>query len=264
MPAGEHDSIVIRKGSRMMRIRSDRLMAVVCAGAFALGGAAGCVAPEADEKAGADRSDGDRGTLHDGSDRGEVGGGANDPGRRGDGSAACAGNSRGSKADRAIEVDARGDREGPIQGMSDGELAGLISALNERTIALSNRALGRIRSGDVQRHAEEVVREHTRAAQREAALFRNAGLTPGQGDPGRWLDAGPGQPGDPLQGQEGANLERAYLRAEIDMHRRALQHLDASLVAGTKNAPLRAEIEAVRATEERHLTRAEQLYCALL
>jgi predicted outer membrane protein len=262
-----------------MRNRTGRLMATWLAGTFALGGAVGCAEP--DEKTGAGHEGPGHGgaTASDGTDSGRTGGGANGtgatrPGTGGAGDHGAGGGARrtgggqsgggqsggGQGFDTSVQC---GGQQGSLQGTSDGEIARLVSTINERMIELSDRARNQAESREVQRYADQVVRDHMRSQQRAEALFRSAGVKLEHGRLSERFDAGTEQLRDSMQGQEGAHFDRAYVQAQIALHRRALQAMDTELITSTKNEQLRSQLQELRTTEEQHLMTAERIFCSL-
>ncbi|KYF54700.1 hypothetical protein BE08_17755 [Sorangium cellulosum] len=277
----------------MLRNRSGRLAAIMFAGSFVLAGAGGCIAGADDEaetdgestaggesnareNTGADgrsggQTGGDRARRAGGSSGGRQSGGeqadrqGERAGRQGE-QAGCHGTRRGEQAGfqggrRGEQGGRQGDRQGGDHSarrqMSDQQIATLFSVLNQREVELSEIAVERAESPEVQRYAEQRIDEHARAEQHGVRLSRGERTSIEACPQCEQLQDSAVEARESLQEQEGAEFDVGFMWAQVSLHRRALEILDEPHVKSS-------EIIQIRSRIEQHLREAEQIFCALL
>ncbi|WP_437876825.1 DUF4142 domain-containing protein [Sorangium sp. So ce513] len=273
----------------MLRNRSGRLAAIMFAGSFALAGAGGCIAGAADEvdtdgesTAGGESNarenrgaDGRRGGQT-GGDRARRTGGGQSGGEQ----AGFQGDRRGEQGDRRSGQEQacgdhagfQGDRQGgnrqpgghsAMRQPSEQELATLISLINQQEIEQSKIARQKSDSPEVQRFAEQMIDEHSRAEQHGAELSRGARVSLAACPQCGQFQASAVETRESLQEQEGAEFDVTFIWAQISLHRRALEVIDEQLVERMKDASLRSHLIKLRSDLERHLSSAEEIFCSL-
>ncbi|WP_434045084.1 MULTISPECIES: DUF4142 domain-containing protein [Sorangium] len=148
--------------------------------------------------------------------------------------------------------------------VSEQELATLVSIINRQEVKLSKIALEKAESPEVQRFAEAMIDEHSRAEQHGVRLSRGAAASIEACPQCQQLQDDAIETSESLQEQEGAEFDVAFIWAQVSLHRRAIEILDEPLVERTKSANLRSHLMQMRSDVEQHLRRAEQLFCTLL
>ncbi|WP_437288387.1 DUF4142 domain-containing protein [Sorangium sp. So ce406] len=151
-----------------------------------------------------------------------------------------------------------------MRQVSDQELATLVSLINQQEVKLSEIALRKAESPEVQRYAEEMIDEHSRAEQHGVRLSRGATTSIEACPQCQQLQADEVVTSESLQEQEGAEFDVAFIWAQVSLHRRALEILDQPIAEHTKSASLRSHVVKMRSDIEQHLRKAEQLFCTLL
>ncbi|WP_433932807.1 DUF4142 domain-containing protein [Sorangium cellulosum] len=151
-----------------------------------------------------------------------------------------------------------------MRQVSDQELATLVSLINQQEVKLSKIALEKAESPEVQRYAEEMIDEHSRAEQHGVRLSRGATTSIEACPQCQQLQADTVETSESLREQEGAEFDVAFIWAQVSLHRRALEILDQPIAERTKSASLRSQVMKMRSDIEQHLRRAEQLFCTLL
>ncbi|WP_437958433.1 DUF4142 domain-containing protein [Sorangium sp. So ce119] len=284
----------------MLRNRSGRLVAIMFAGSLVLAGVGGCIAgadeAETDREAtaggesggrdntGADgQSGGRRGEDRQSRAGGRQSGGeqaGRQGGRQGGGQAGYQGGRQGGGGQRAGAEQACGEQAGyqgghqggrgqsgghsAMRQVSDRELATLVSLINRQEVKLSEIALEKAESPEVQRYAEEMIDEHSRAEQHGVRLSRGATASIEACPQCQQIQADAIVTSESLQEQEGAEFDVAFIWAQVSLHRRALEILDQPITEQTKSASLRSHVMKMRSDIEQHLRKAEQLFCTLL
>jgi len=62
-----------------------------------------------------------------------------------------------------------------------------------------------------------------------------------------------------LKGLSGADFDKAYVNAEVDLHQSVLDQLDNTLIPSAQNAELKSLLEQARPTISAHLDHAKSL-----
>ncbi|WP_436616680.1 DUF4142 domain-containing protein [Sorangium sp. So ce1024] len=146
---------------------------------------------------------------------------------------------------------------------SEQELATLISLINQQEIEQSKIARQKSDSPEVQRFAEQMIDEHSRAEQHGAELSRGARVSLAACPQCGQFQASAVETRESLQEQEGAEFDVTFIWAQISLHRRALEVIDEQLVERMKDASLRSHLIKLRSDLERHLSSAEEIFCSL-
>ncbi|WP_437642670.1 DUF4142 domain-containing protein [Sorangium sp. So ce854] len=141
--------------------------------------------------------------------------------------------------------------------MSDQQIATLFSVLNQREVELSEIAVQRAESPEVQRYAEQMIDERARAEQHGVRLSRGERTSIEACPQCEQLQDSAVEARESLQEQEGAEFDVGFMWAQVSLHRRALEILDEPHVKSS-------EIIQIRSRIEQHLREAEQIFCALL
>ncbi|WP_437590278.1 DUF4142 domain-containing protein [Sorangium sp. So ce1000] len=156
-----------------------------------------------------------------------------------------------------------GSQEATQPGSSE-ELTTLISFIHQKEVELSEIAVEKAESPDVLRYAEQISEEHSQSGQVGEGSSRGSRIDMESCPSCRQLEESSDEASRALNEEKGAEFDTAFVWAEISFHRRALELLDAPLVANAENAKIRTRVKATRADVEHHLTEAEQLFCLLL
>ncbi|WP_437577763.1 DUF4142 domain-containing protein [Sorangium sp. So ce887] len=234
---------------------------------------------------GADRSGGQRDREHAGGRQGGRGqpgrqgggqrGGEQAGGQRAGGAQECGeqagyqGGRQGGHGEIGNRGDRQGDRRQPgqrgaMQQGSEAEITMLVSLIHQKEVELSEIARDKAESPEVQRHAEQIIEEHSQAGQRGADLSKGGRVNFEACSRCQQLEASSTELTESLEDQKGTEFDIAFIWAQVSFHRRAIELLDMPMVASTDNARLRSHVKAMRAHVEQHLREAEQLFCSLL
>ncbi|WP_437654392.1 DUF4142 domain-containing protein [Sorangium sp. So ce1182] len=166
----------------------------------------------------------------------------------------------------------QGDRQGGghagghsvMQQPSDREIVMLISLINQQEVELSEIARDKTESPEVQRYADQMIDEHSRAQQHGAELSSGATTSIGACSRCKQLQTDAAEINESLQDQEGAEFDVAFIWAQVSLHRQALELLDESVVESVRDARLRSHVKTLREGIEQHMRKAEQMFCSLL
>jgi putative membrane protein len=213
--------------------------------------------------AGGDGGAGGRGGDTSGGGTAGAGGGT----AGGEGSNAGAGSARdggtsGSDDDGAAQDDGAAggdvDAAAPEVDLTDAQIGAVTTAANTGEVAQANAALPKLTHSDAKAFAQEMVTAHTAAQTRQAALLQSKGITPVENE----VSMGLRQESDTIVAELTAattEVDLLYMEAQVAVHTKVLETLDAILIPSADEADLKAELEATRGEVKAHLDHAQEI-----
>lgn len=151
------------------------------------------------------------------------------------------------------------DQQPPQPELSAAQIAGATNAINQGEIQHGQLAVMRAMNDDVRGFGQRMIDEHTRALQEQAALLARLGVSPEESDLSRQITQEATNLYNDLQGRAGADFDRAYMDAQVNLHMRALTTLDNQLLRAVQNQEFRQQLQNLRNNVAQHLQEASQL-----
>ena len=142
---------------------------------------------------------------------------------------------------------------------SDAEIAATVTAANDTDIENAKLALEKSANADVKQFANEMVAAHTQLNQQGSALLAKLNVTPIDNPTSTSIKTGGESSRATLKGLSGADFDKAYVNAEVDLHQSVLDQLDNTLIPSAQNAELKSMLEQARPTISAHLDHAKSL-----
>ena len=142
---------------------------------------------------------------------------------------------------------------------SDAEIAATVTAANDTDIENAKLALEKSSNADVKQFAKEMVAAHTQLNQQGSALLSKLNVTPTDNPTSTSIKTGGESSRATLKGLSGADFDKAYINAEVDLHQAVLDQLDNTLIPSAQNAELKSLLEQARPTISAHLDHAKSL-----
>ena len=142
---------------------------------------------------------------------------------------------------------------------SDAEIAATVTAANDTDIENAKLALEKSSNADVKQFANEMVAAHTQLNQQGSALLAKLNVTPADNPTSTSIKTGGESTRSTLKGLSGADFDKAYVNAEVDLHQAVLDQLDNTLIPSAQNAELKSMLEQARPTISAHLDHAKSL-----
>ena len=142
---------------------------------------------------------------------------------------------------------------------SDAEIAATVVAANDTDIENGKLALEKSKNADVKQFANEMIAAHTQLNQQGSALLTKLGVTPADNPTSTSIRTGGESSRATLKGLSGADFDKAYVNAEVDLHQSVLDQLDNTLIPSAQNAELKSLLEQARPTISAHLDHAKSL-----
>lgn len=142
----------------------------------------------------------------------------------------------------------------------DGEILGLLTAIDEHELRLADAARAQSPSPRIQHYADAVHREHVRSLDATDRVAREAFVHPAAETDAiqalRW--AGDDELAE-LDSLEGAEFDRAFVEATVRGHEEALDLIDGRLLPRAFDPAVRELLERTRGHIAAHLEQARQL-----
>lgn len=159
--------------------------------------------------------------------------------------------------------DRAGDSTHVASTLDDANIAAIVLAANTADIRNGELALTRSRQKPVQEFARRMMADHASVNARATALAGRLGLAPVENAASRGLVAHADSTRARLGTLKGAAFDRAYVDNEVAYHQAVLDLLDGTIVPATRNAELKALLEAVRPAFVAHLEHARMVRAGL-
>lgn len=145
------------------------------------------------------------------------------------------------------------------EALSDGQIVAITSAANEGEIAMAELAKKNADSARVKSFATTMISEHGNAEAKGKSISQNANIQPVESDISRRLKSDADGTLASLRGQKGKAFDKAYVNAQIKMHRQVLATIDDELLPNASNPQLKKHLDDVRKHVASHLAKAEDL-----
>jgi putative membrane protein len=145
----------------------------------------------------------------------------------------------------------------PTPQMSDGQIAAFLSAANKAEID-SSELVKKSKNAEVKKLAAEMIKDHKAADKKGTALCAKASITPeASGDDVQTLQSKAQAAMDELRRKKGADLDKAYVDAQVKMHQEVIDAVDQKLLPAAQNADLKGFINEIRPKLQAHLDHAK-------
>ena len=145
-------------------------------------------------------------------------------------------------------------------GINDADIAQIVTTANQGEIDEGNAALQKASSADVRAFAQMMVTDHTNALTQTSNLVSNRNIMPNTAnDIASTLQGGARQTIANLSTYSGADFDRQYINAQVDLHQWLLGQLDKALIPAASDRRLRDLLQTQRTAVAAHLDRARQI-----
>jgi putative membrane protein len=148
--------------------------------------------------------------------------------------------------------------------LTDANVAAVLSVADSGEIRPSQAAQQQAQNAQVKEYAQMMVTEHGMLEDSLRALTGRLGVTPAPNALSQQLRTQADSAMQALQGQTGANFDRAYMQWMVASHQATLTAIDSQLMPAIQNAEMRTAVQQqVRPRVEQHLQRAQQIQSSL-
>lgn len=148
--------------------------------------------------------------------------------------------------------------------LSDPNVAAIASASNQFEIQTSQVALQRSQNQQVRQFAQHMITDHTALEQRMQQLLSAKGMAPQDNEISTQLKTNTAATVQSLSARSGADLDRAYMQAQVASHQWTLTSLDNTLIPATRDRDMRAMLQGqARPSVAQHLQQGQQIQSSL-
>lgn len=151
----------------------------------------------------------------------------------------------------------------PTPQLNDAQIAAFLGAANKAEID-SSQLVKKSKNADVKKLAAEMIKDHTAADKKGKALMAKASIQPdASAEDVKTLESKAQAAIDQLKGLKGAELDKAYVDAQVTMHQEVIDAVDQRLLPAAQNADLKAFMSEIRPKLQAHLDHAKALQTKL-
>ncbi|HEX8273980.1 MAG TPA: DUF4142 domain-containing protein [Longimicrobiaceae bacterium] len=148
--------------------------------------------------------------------------------------------------------------------LTDANVAAILSVADSGEIRPSQAAQQQAQNAQVKEYAQMMVTEHGMLEDSLRALTGRLGVTPAPNAMSQQMRTQADSALSALQGQTGANFDRAYMQWMVASHQATLTALDTQLIPAIQNPEMKTAVQQqVRPRVEQHLQRAQQIQSSL-
>lgn len=152
---------------------------------------------------------------------------------------------------------------GAYTTLSDAQIVDVVKTADEGEIKSSEHAKKHATSKEVKSFAKMMIQHHEKNEKEAKKLTSRLKIKAETNDVSHSLAASAKQDLEKLKDLKGKDYDKAYIQAQMDMHKAVLSSIENSLLPSAKNAELKAMLEKTRDTVAQHLTEAERINSSL-
>jgi putative membrane protein len=143
--------------------------------------------------------------------------------------------------------------------LTEGQALGMVAAVNEAEIKMSEQARSKNVEGPAREYADMMIADHTANMEKLRSLEGSAGVAIDNGGEVAAMRQKHQAMMDQLGGLEGDAYERAYIDAMVQSHTEALDMLEKRLIPAATQEAVRQHLTMTRDAVAKHLERAREL-----
>ncbi len=142
------------------------------------------------------------------------------------------------------------------ESLSAGQIASVVSTLNQGEIKQAQVALGRLEDKDVRAYAELIIREHQASEKRLETLRAQLGVAKEESDLQEETDLLERNMVRHIEREIPSLADQTYLEVQMFMHRKSVSIVSQQLLPAAKQPEMQVYLEGLREMLEMHLGRA--------
>ena len=154
------------------------------------------------------------------------------------------------------------DTAGANATLSDAQILHVFVTTNRGEVVTSEPVAAATAGDSAKAYARDMVAMHGMVLQQAEGLGTREGLAPEANPVSAGLEARATEVAGALRALRGAELDRAYVGAQVELHQNTLDLLTNRLIPNAQNGALRTMLEGARPAVAAHLERARALQAA--
>lgn len=143
--------------------------------------------------------------------------------------------------------------------LTDDQILHVLHIANLGEIDQAKHAQAKGKHAKVKAFAAMMIKDHTAADTKGTDMAKQAKLTPADNQVSTQLKTDSDKTMEQLKAQTGADLDRAYMDAQVKAHQTVLDTIDTKLMPNAKDANLKAMLTETRPKIEAHLKEAQEI-----
>jgi len=152
----------------------------------------------------------------------------------------------------------------PDTPLSDGQLIGILNALNAGEIEQAQLAKSKAKDGRVKQFAAQMISHHGDSQRQTAQLSKSASTSAADSSVANDLKVASSADMDTLKGANAADFDAIYMTSQVKQHQAALDMLTNRLIPAAADPKVKSLLETTRTTVEMHLKSANDIQQTLL
>ena len=148
-------------------------------------------------------------------------------------------------------------------GLSDGEIANVLLAVNESEIDAAKLADGKAQNANVRSFAKMLVSEHKENMKTTKRVAKEIGVSAKDSNISKMFEEEGELVYKELKRAEKGSFDHVFLDQQIVMHDKILSTLNNTLIPGAQDLKLKAQLERSRDSVAAHLAQARSLRSSL-
>jgi putative membrane protein len=147
--------------------------------------------------------------------------------------------------------------------LSDAQIVKVAETVDKGEIEQAKEAQKKSKNPQVKKLASHMIAQHTKSQKKGATLAKKAQLTPEDSPVASELSTKAEEALQTLKTAAPAELDKAYVDAQVKQHETVLELLNTRLIPSAVNADLKAQLEETRSMVEKHIEEARKIQQAL-
>ncbi|TYP69879.1 MULTISPECIES: DUF4142 domain-containing protein [Nitrosomonas] len=143
--------------------------------------------------------------------------------------------------------------------LSDAEIAHIVVTANQVDIKNGQLAKEKASNEDVKAYAHRMISDHTDVNKEAESLVKKLNVTPKDNEISKTLKSDGEKNIDKLKDMSGKEFDKAYIDAEVKLHKQVIDVADTKLVPSVQNEELKALLQKVRPSLVSHLEHAQKI-----
>lgn len=164
---------------------------------------------------------------------------------------------------RQAQAPAQAPGQAPGQVPNDAQIAQIVMTVNQGEIDQAKYVRERTQNKQVQQFAEHMLKAHRSSNEEAAALAKDTKLKPEDSALSETMEDKDKRSLEALRDKKGAELDAAYIQAQVNTHQEVLTNIDKNLIPGARNTELKAMLKKTRKEVASHLEHAKRVQGAL-
>jgi len=147
--------------------------------------------------------------------------------------------------------------------LSDAQIVKVAETVDKGEIEQAKEAQKKSKNPQVKKLASHMIAQHTKSQKKGATVAKKAQLTPEDSPVATELSTKAEEALQTLKSAAPAELDRAYVDAQVKQHETVLELLNTRLIPSAVNADLKAQLEETRNMVQQHIEEARKIQQAL-